>query len=60
MTSAEVGSTANTNRPLDRVGHPLRDHAGFGQTVATGWPQAGQHDHLDLGHGFELHGVDDR
>jgi hypothetical protein len=43
---------------LGRIGHALRDHAGFGPDGGHGL-QAGQAAHLDLGHGFELFGVDD-
>ena len=45
---------------LGRIGHALRDHASFAPDGCHRMVNARQADHLDLGHGFELFGVDDR
>ncbi len=45
---------------LGGVGHALRHHAGLGPDGGHRLGMAGQRDELDLGHGLELLGVDDR
>ena len=45
---------------LGRIGHALGDHTGFGVNRGHFVRDARQVDHFDLGHGFELFGVDDR
>ena len=59
--SAEVGSTANT-KPARSAASATRcvTTPASVQTVGTGGVEAGQRDHLDLGHRLELLGVDDR
>jgi len=42
-----------------RIGHALRDHAGFGPDGGHGLVQPGQRHLLDLGHGLEFFSVDD-
>ena len=50
----------NKTSPVGHVGHALRDHTGFGPDGGDRLSQAGQHDFLHLGHGFEFFGVDHR
>ena len=45
---------------LGRIGHTLGHHTGFGVDGRNLVRDARQVDHFDLGHGFELFGVDDR
>ncbi len=47
-------------RALGRIGHALRDHAGLGPDGRHRVVEARQRAQLDLGHGLELLGVDDR
>ena len=45
---------------LGRIGHALGHHTGFRVNGGDRVRNTGQGDHLYLGHGFELFGVDDR